>query len=76
MSHIHPTAIVASGATIGDGARIGPWCQVGDDVVIEPGAQLLSHVVVDGHTRIGAEAVLYPFCTIGLPDHGGRPYRA
>jgi UDP-N-acetylglucosamine acyltransferase len=36
-------------------------------VVIEPGARLISHVVVDGDTRIGAGAVLYPFCTVGLP---------
>ncbi len=79
MSEIHSTAIVAPGATIGDGARIGPWCQVGDDVVIEPGAQLVSHVVVDGHTRIGAQAVLFPFCTIGLPPqdlkYRGEPTR-
>ena len=35
MSDIHPTAIVAPGATVGDGVRIGPWCQVGPDVVLE-----------------------------------------
>jgi UDP-N-acetylglucosamine acyltransferase len=35
-------------------------------VVIEAGAKLLSHVVVEGHTRIGENAQLYPFCTVGL----------
>ncbi|MBU6499612.1 MAG: acyl-ACP--UDP-N-acetylglucosamine O-acyltransferase [Rhodospirillales bacterium] len=51
---------------IGEGARIGPWCQIGPDCIIEAGAHLISHVVVDGHTRIGEQAVLYPFCTVGM----------
>ena len=79
MSFIHPTAIVAPGATIGTGARIGPWCQVGPEAVIEDGAELVSHVVVDGITRIGAQAVLYPFCTVGLAPqdlkYKGEPTR-
>jgi UDP-N-acetylglucosamine acyltransferase len=40
---------------------------VGPEVVLAPGARLISHVVVDGHTTIGEGAVLYPFCTVGLP---------
>ncbi len=72
MSSIHPTAIVDAGAivqpgaTIGADVRIGPWCHVGPDAVIEAGARLISHVVVDGHTRIGEAVVLFPFCTVGL----------
>ena len=46
--------------------RIGPLCNVGADAILEDGATLISHVVVDGHTRIGAGAVLYPFCTVGM----------
>jgi UDP-N-acetylglucosamine acyltransferase len=76
---IHPTAIVAPGATIEDGARIGPWCQIGPDAVIGAGAELMSHVVVDGATRIGAQAVLFPFCTVGLAPqdlkYRGEPTR-
>jgi UDP-N-acetylglucosamine acyltransferase len=79
VSDIHPTAIVAAGAAIGDGARIGPWCSVGSDAVIEAGAVLTSHVVVDGHARIGAGARLYPFCTIGMAPqdlkYRGEPTR-
>ena len=66
MTSIHPTAIVAQGAAIGTGARIGPWCHVGPNVTIEDGATLVSHVVVDGHTSIGPEVVLFPFCTVGM----------
>ncbi len=65
MPDIHPTAIVAPGAAV-DGACVGPWCHVGPEVVLEPGARLISHVVVDGRTRIGAGAVLYPFASVGL----------
>jgi len=63
---IHPSAVVAAGATIGDGVRIGPFCTVGAEVVIGDGAELISHVVVDGRTRIGAGAKLYPFSTVGM----------
>ena len=66
MTLIHPTAIVESGATIGTGVRIGPFCHVGAQAIIEDGAKLISHVVVDGHARIGAGAALYPFCTVGM----------
>jgi UDP-N-acetylglucosamine acyltransferase len=63
---IHPTAIVAHGAEIGPGVEIGPFCTVGSNVVIEAGAKLLSHVVIEGHTRIGEAAQLFSFCTVGL----------
>lgn len=66
MSEIHPTAIVAAGARIGEGVRIGPWCSIGPEVTIGAGAELISHVVVDGHTAIGDAVKLYPFVTVGL----------
>jgi UDP-N-acetylglucosamine acyltransferase len=79
MSVIHPRAIVASGAMIEDGARIGPWCQVGPHATIGADAELISHVVVDGHTSIGAGARLYPFCTVGMAPqdlkYKGEPTR-
>jgi len=79
MSSIHPTAIIAEGATIGAGVTIGPWCSVGANVAIGDGAKLMSHVVVDGHTSIGAGAELFPFCTVGLAPqdlkYKGEPTR-
>ncbi|HUW79300.1 MAG TPA: acyl-ACP--UDP-N-acetylglucosamine O-acyltransferase [Acidocella sp.] len=63
---IHPTALIAEGAVIGAGVSIGPFCTVGAQVVLENGVELVSHVVVDGRTRIGAGAKLFPFCTVGL----------
>ena len=79
MSTIDPSAIVAPGAAIGEGASIGPWCHVGPEAVIGPGVRLISHVVVDGQTTIGAGAVLYPFCTVGMAPqdlkYKGEPTR-
>jgi len=63
---IHPSAIVDPAAILGHDVRIGPFCTVGPDVTIDDGAELVSHVVVDGHTRIGAGVILFPFCTVGL----------
>ena len=63
---IHPSAIVAPGAAIGAGVERRPVVHVGPDVVLADGVQLISHVVVDGHTRIGEGAMFYPFCTVGL----------
>jgi len=76
---IHPTAIIARGAVLGSDVRIGPFCTVGPNAVIEDRAELVSHVVVDGHSRIGADVVLYPFCTVGLAPqdlkYQGQPTR-
>jgi UDP-N-acetylglucosamine acyltransferase len=76
---IHPSAIVARGAELGHGVRIGPFCTVGAGVAIEDRAELVSHVVVDGHTRIGTDVVLYPFCSVGLAPqdikYAGQPTR-
>jgi UDP-N-acetylglucosamine acyltransferase len=76
---IHPTAVVARGAELGEGVRIGPYCTVGANVTLEDGAELISHVVVDGHTRVGRDVVLYPFCTVGLAPqdlkYAGQPTR-
>lgn len=66
MADIHPTAAIAPGAVIGEGCRIGPACVVGPEVVLEADVDLLSHVVVDGRTRLGAGVKVYPFATIGM----------
>ena len=72
MSRIHPTAIVDPAAKIAADAEIGPWCRVGPDVTLMGGVQLVSSVVVEGVTEIGAGTVIHPFSVIGgPPQHGG-----
>lgn len=62
---VHRTAIVEDGARLGDGVRIGPFCHVGPEVTLGEGAELLSHVVVAGKTKIGARTRIFPFASIG-----------
>ncbi|MBV1798325.1 acyl-ACP--UDP-N-acetylglucosamine O-acyltransferase [Siccirubricoccus sp. G192] len=73
MSHIDPGAVIApsasiaSGAVIGAGCRIGPFCSIGPEVVLEEGVELVSHVVLDGATRLGTGVKVLPFASIGTP---------
>jgi UDP-N-acetylglucosamine acyltransferase len=62
---VHPTAIVAPGATLGAGCRIGPYCVVGAGVRLGAGVTLESHVAVAGDTEIGAGTHVWPFASIG-----------
>ena len=63
---IHKLATVHENAQIGEDCSIGAFCNVGPNVSIGNGTTLVSHVVVDGHTRIGQNCKIYPFATIGL----------
>jgi UDP-N-acetylglucosamine acyltransferase len=65
MTLIHPTAIVESGARLGEGVRIGPYCVVGPDVELGDGCDLISHAVVAGRTTIGPRARIFPFASVG-----------
>ncbi len=68
---IHPTAIVAPSARVGEAAHIGPYCFVDEDAVIGRNSVLHSHVVVYRGAQIGddftahAHAVVREFCRIG-----------
>ncbi len=64
-TQIHPTAIVDPAAKIGNGVSIGPYCVIGPNVELAERVTLVSHVVVDGRTRIGAETIVYPFASLG-----------
>lgn len=77
MTKIHPSAVVAEGARIAADAEIGPYCCVGPEVEIGAGVVLVSHVVVDGLTRIGPGTKVFPFASLGhqpqdLKFHGER----
>ncbi len=62
---IHPHAVVAPGAKLGPGVRIGAFAIVGEDVEIGDGCVLHSHAVVQGPSKIGRNNVFYPFCAVG-----------
>ena len=64
-ANVHPSAVVEEGAEIGAGAHVGPFCVIGAKVVLAPGVNLKSHVVVTGDTEIGEDTVVFPFSVIG-----------
>ena len=79
MTEVHATAIVDTGARLGQGVVVGPYCTVGPDVILEDGVRLISHVVVSGRTTIGPRTTVYPFASIGMPPqdlkYKGEPSR-
>jgi UDP-N-acetylglucosamine acyltransferase len=79
MTTIHPTAIVDSGAKIHSTCKIGPYCVVGPEVELGEGCDLVSHVAVEGPTKIGAHNRFFPFCSVGLAPqdltYAGEPTR-
>lgn len=62
---IHPSSVISERASIAEDVEIGPFCYIGDDVVIDSGCILKSHVVVKGHTKIGKNNQFFQFCSIG-----------
>ena len=76
---VHPTAIIDSGAKVHSSCKIGPYCTVGPDVEIGENCELISHVVVEGPTKIGSRNRFFPFSSIGLPPqdltYKGEPTR-
>lgn len=70
MTRIHPTAIVSPGAELGQDVEIGAFCTVGPKVQLGDGVNLVSHVVIEGATRIGAGTTVHPFAVLGgAPQH-------
>jgi UDP-N-acetylglucosamine acyltransferase len=74
---IHPSAVIASGAVVPASCTVGPFCTIGPEVELGADCTLISHVVLDGRTRIGARNVFHPFCAVGVAPqdlkYGGEP---
>lgn len=62
---ISPHAIVEAGAQIGANVSIGPFCYIGNDVIIGDDCEIMSHVVIKGPTRIGKGNRFFQFASIG-----------
>ena len=66
MARIHALSVVHPAANLAPDVEVGPFCTVGENVIIGAGSKLLSHVVIDGDTHIGSGNIFFPFCSIGL----------
>ena len=65
MTNIHPTAIVYSGAQIGDHVSVGPYTVIENDVIINNNCQIGSHVLIHSGTRIGAKCRIFKGAVLG-----------
>jgi UDP-N-acetylglucosamine acyltransferase len=63
---IHPSAVIAAGAVVPESCSVGPFCTIGPEVSLGEDCRLISHVVLDGRTSIGARNIFYPFCSVGI----------
>ena len=77
--NIHPTAIIDPGAKVAASCKVGPFSVIGADVELGENCRLLSHVAIEGPTKIGADNVFFPFCAIGMAPqdvtYKGEPTR-
>jgi UDP-N-acetylglucosamine acyltransferase len=76
---VHPTAILDPGAQIDSSCQIGPYCVVGPGVELGERCRLVSHVVIEGPSKIGADNTFSPFSSIGTAPqdqtYRGEPTR-
>ena len=74
---VHPTAIIDPLARIHPSCKIGPYCVIGPQVQLGEGCHLVSHVTMEGPSKIGADNGFFPFSSIGLApqdiSYAGEP---
>ncbi|HWP65338.1 MAG TPA: acyl-ACP--UDP-N-acetylglucosamine O-acyltransferase [Candidatus Limnocylindria bacterium] len=77
--YIHPTAIVARGAELARGVRIGPYAVIGPQVRLGERTWVGAHAVVRGRTTLGPDNRVFPFASLGGPPqdlkYRGEPSR-
>lgn len=62
---VHPTALVAPGASLGDGVEVGPYAVIGGQVKIGSGTRIGPHAVIEGRTTIGRNNRIFQFAAVG-----------
>jgi UDP-N-acetylglucosamine acyltransferase len=62
----HPTAVIDAKAKVPTSCTIGPYCVIGPDVELGENCELISHVVINGPTKIGSHNRFFPFSAIGF----------
>jgi UDP-N-acetylglucosamine acyltransferase len=74
---VHPSSVIAPGAFVPESCTVGPFCTIGSEVVLGENCTLISHVVLDGRTRIGNRNIFHPFSSTGVPPqdlkYAGEP---
>jgi UDP-N-acetylglucosamine acyltransferase len=77
--NVHPTAIIDPRAKVPASCNVGPYCVIGADVELGEDCRLVSHVAIEGPTKIGTSNAFFPFCAIGMAPqdvtYKGEPTR-
>jgi UDP-3-O-[3-hydroxymyristoyl] glucosamine N-acyltransferase len=70
---IHPTAVVAGSAKLGEGVAVGPYAVIENGAEIGAGSEIGAHCFVGSGARLGAGCRIYPRVTIaGCARLGAR----
>jgi len=76
---VHSTAVIDPKAKVHPSCTVGPYCVIGSQVEIGAECQLMSHVAIEGPSKIGSHNAFYPFCSIGMAPqdvtYAGEPTR-
>ncbi len=76
---IHPTAVVAPGAELGEGISIGPYAVVGEGVVLGDRTSVGGHASVEGPAAFGPDNRIFPHAALGFEPqdlkYRGEPTR-
>ena len=62
---IHPSAVIAENAVIGNQVTVGPFCMIGEGVQIGDRSVLDAHVVIEANSSIGTDCELKSQVVIG-----------
>jgi UDP-N-acetylglucosamine acyltransferase len=76
---IHPTAIVAPGAQLGEGVTVGPYSVIDAQVQVGDGTVIGAHCVLTGRTRLGRRNRIFTGAIVGsepqdVKFHGEETY--
>lgn len=76
---IHSTAVIDPSARVPGSCSVGPYSVIGADVELGEDCELMSHVVIQGPTKIGNKNRFFPFSAIGTEpqdiSYKGQPTR-
>ena len=76
---VHSTAVLDPAAKVPASCKVGPYCVIGPNVELGEDCELVSHVVIEGPSKIGARNKFFPFSSVGLApqdiSYAGEPTR-
>ena len=64
-AQIHPAAIIAPSAEIGDGVTVGPYAVIEENVIIGAGSRIDAHAIIKPFVRMGEDNHIYSHACVG-----------